>query len=239
MFNFVICDDDLNALNKLSHLFESVFIEHNLKAEVSFATTSDTELLSYIKNNHIDVLVLDIKLHGENDGLQIANKVREQNKDCYIIFVTGHSEYVFLAYQYKTFDYLCKPVTKVRLEETVLRLFDDINRSTSNKKYIKLDNKNTIIDENEIEYIKRDGMKIIFHTPSRDYEVYSSFAKIQDQLPKNFVRCHKSFIANVNNISKLESASNLIHFSDNHKCDIGPKYKNDFMKGMKIYGNIE
>ena len=35
---------------------------------------------------------------------------------------------------------------------------------------IKIDNKNTIINENEIQYIKRDGMKLVFHTPTRNYE---------------------------------------------------------------------
>lgn len=236
MLNFVICDDNLNVLNKLSLMFESVFMKHDLEAKIAFKTTNDTELLSYIKDKPIDVLVLDINLHSKLNGIEIAKDVRKTNKDCYIIFTTAYSEFVFLAYKCKTFDFLCKPITKERLEETVLRLFDDIKSSTSNKKYIRLDNKNTIIDENEVQYIKRDGMKVIFHTNSRDYEVYSSFAKLQEQLPNNFVRCHKSFIANVNNIVKLEPVSNLIYFKNDHTCDIGPKYKNDFMKGMNSYG---
>ena len=137
------------------------------------------------------------------------------------------------------FDFLCKPITKERLEETVLRLFDYIKNNSSNKNYIRLDNKNTIIDGNEVQYIKRDGMKIIFHTISRDYEIYSSFAKLQERLPKNFVRCHKSFIANINNIVKLEPSSNLIYFKDNNYCDIGPKYKDSFMKGVNSNGMVE
>ncbi len=239
MLNFVLCDDNFNTLNKLSHMFESVFMKHDLEAKIAFKTTNDTELLSYLKENPIDVLILDINLNAKLNGLEIADKVRKKNKDCYIIFTTAHSEFVFLAYKYKTFDYLCKPITKERLEETVLRLFDDIQESTSHKKYIRIDNKNTIIDENEIQYIKRDGMKVIFHTNSRDYEVYSSFTKLQDQLPNNFVRCHKSFIANVNNITKLEAASNLIYFDDTTTCDIGPKYKDNFMKGVNTYGCFE
>lgn len=239
MLNFIICDDNSIILNKISHMLESIFIKNDLEAKISFKSTSDTKVLSYIKEHPIDVLILDINLHSELTGLQIAKKIRKQNKDCYIIFTTGHAEYVFLAYQYKVFDYLCKPITKERLEETILRLFDDIQQSTSNKKYIRLDNKNTIIDENEVQYIKRDGMKIIFCTNSRDYEIYSSFTKLQDKLPDNFVRCHKSFIANVNNITKLEPASNLVYFKNNYSCYIGPKYKNDFMKGVKFYGTIK
>lgn len=239
MLNFVICDDNLDMLNKLVTMFEKVFLKNDLPAQISFKSTDVNDLLDYIKDNRIDVLVLDIKLNSKLNGLDVAKQVRKRNKDCYIIFTTGHYEYVLVAYQCKTFDYLCKPITIERLEETITRLFEDINGAKSNNKYIKLDNKNTIINQDEVRYIKRDGMKVIFHTNSRDYEVYSSFAKLQDQLPKNFVRCHKSFIANVNNITKLEPSSNLIYFDNNTTCDIGPKYKEAIMKGVGFYGSVK
>ena len=239
MLNFVICDDNLNALNKLSHMFESVFTKHDLKAKIAFKTTNEQDLLSYVKENPTDVIILDINLKSNLTGLDIANQLRKQNNKSYIIFTTAHAEFVFLAYKCKTFDFLCKPVAQERLEETVLRLFDDIKNNSSGKSYIRLDNKNTIINGNEVQYIKRDGMKIIFHTKSRDYDVYSSFAKIQNILPPNFLRCHKSFIANVNNIEKLEPMANLVYFKGNDFCDIGPKYKEEFMKGVCAYGCIK
>ena len=239
MLNFVMCDDNLNALNKLSHMLESVFMKHDLEAKIAFKTTNEQELLSYVKENPTDVIILDINLKSNLTGLDIANKLRKEQNKSYIIFTTAHAEFVFLAYKCKTFDFLCKPVAQERLEETVLRLFEDVKNNSSGKSYIRLDNKNTIINGNEVQYIKRDGMKIIFHTKSRDYEIYSSFAKIQSLLPKNFVRCHKSFIANVNNIEKLEPVANLVYFKDNDTCDIGPKYKEEFMKGVCSYGCIE
>ena len=94
----------------------------------------------------------------------------------------------------------------------------------------------TIIDENEILFIKRDGMKLIFHTKNRDYETYSSFNKIQDSLPSNFVRAHKSFIVNINNIVNLDPVGNIVYFGDNSNCDIGPKYKKDLMEEVKKNG---
>lgn len=57
-----------------------------------------------------------------------------------------------MAYKYKTFDYIPKPIVDDRLEETILRLMEDIRQSPA--KYIKLSN-NTIINQNEINYIKR------------------------------------------------------------------------------------
>ena len=237
MLNFLICDDNLNALNQTSQMLKNIFVKHDFDANIALKATNESDVLQYMQNNSIDVLILDIQLHDRHNGLDIANKIRKYNKDCYIIFITAHSEFVFLAYKYKTFDYICKPLTKERLEETIIRLFSDINEQTQLNRYIKLDNKNTILNENDIQYIKRDGMKIIFHTSTRDYEIYSSFAKLQGELPKNFVRCHKSFIANINNIDKIEAVSNLIHFKNNSICEIGPKYKENIMKGVFLYGN--
>ena len=130
----------------------------------------------------------------------------------------GHLEYSLVAYKLKTFDYLAKPITLERLEETVLRLVEDVNGQP--KKYIKIDNKNTLVDENEILYIKREGMKLIYHTASKDYEAYSSFAKMEPVLPKNFSRCHKSFIVNLNKIVHVEPVSSSIYFDNNSSCEI-------------------
>ena len=236
MLKFCILDDNLNVVNKLSSMLDSIFINNDFDAEISFKSTKAEDALSFISTNPIDVLLIDIELKYKLTGIEIAKKIRDINKNCYIIFTTGHLEYGLIAYKCKTFDFLPKPITLERLEETIIRLFDDIKGNY--KKFIRLDNKNTIIDQQQIDYIKRDGMKIVFHTNSRDYQIYSSFNKLQDILPDNFVRCHKSFIANVDNVTKVEPVSNLIYF-DNSFCDIGPKYKNDFMEVINNYGNLK
>ncbi len=83
-------------------------------------------------------------------------------------------------------------------------------------------------------------MKLVFYTNTRTYETYNSFNKIADKLPSNFVRCHKSYIANVNKISDINSDNNEIIFGDknNLTCVIGPKYKNNLMEVLKNNGNF-
>jgi len=237
MLNFVICDDNQNMLNKLSKMFDTIFISNNLDANIAFHSTNPEEILNYANSHSVDVFILDIQLKSSMSGLDLAQKIREFNKDCYIIFTTGHLEYSLIAYKLKTFDYLAKPITLERLEETVLRLVDDVNGQP--KKYIKIDNKNTLVDENEILYIKREGMKLIYHTASKDYEAYSSFAKMESLLPKNFTRCHKSFIVNTNKVVHVDPVSNNIYFSDNSSCEIGPKYKKTVLEVLNNYGNVK
>ena len=231
MLSFVLCDDNQSAIDKLSKMLDSIIISHNLKAQISYTTTNPIELLQYTKTHPTDVLLLDIDLKSSTSGLQIAEQIREIDKNVYIIFVTGHFEFGMVAYKYKTFDFLQKPLTKERFEETILRLYSDIFGSTA--KYIRLDNDKTVIKENSIRFIKKEGMKVIFHTDTRDYETYSSFNKISGMLPYNFVRCHKSYIVNVSKITDIDLVGNEISFTKNDKCYIGPKYKNNFMEVLK------
>ena len=234
MLNFVICDDNLNLLDKLSKILENIFVKNEFDAQIVLKTDNTATLLDFVNSTKTDVLILDINLKSNKSGLDIAKAVREKNKDIYIIFTTAHLEYAMLAYKVKTFDYIAKPITSDRLEDTIKRLFDDIKGLP--KKYIKIDSKNTIVDAAEILYIKREGMKIVFHTESRDYDAYSSFNKIQFNLPNNFVRCHKSYISNINKIKDVEPVTNTITFNDGFTCDIGPKYKKSLMDVLNGYG---
>jgi len=235
MLNFVICDDNLNIVKKLKEMLEILFIKNDIDAQVSFYTDNPEELLKFEKDNIVDVLILDINFNSNISGIDLAAKIRKNNKKVYIIFSTGHLEYSLVAYSVKTFDYLPKPITLERLEITLNRLLDDL-RTSSSKKFIKLDKK-TIINEKDINYIKKDGMKLVFCTNSGNYEIYSSFSKIENILPENFVRCHKSYIANTDSIQNININTNNIVFTNDQSCDIGPKYKNNLMEVFN-YGNF-
>jgi len=231
MINFVICDDNLAISNKLAQMLESLFIKHNYDAQILCKTSSPEEVLNYV--SACDVFLLDINLHDNISGLQLAEKIRIKNKKAYIIFTTAHLEYVMVAYKVKTFDYLAKPITLERLEETTLRLFNDMYDNPT--KYIRIDNKNTLINPENVNFIEKDGMKLIFHSADKEYISYNSFNKIQNCLPENFIRCHKSYIVNINNIENIV-CNNQIMFNNDEKCFIGPKYKNNLL-GVLNNGN--
>ena len=235
MLNFVICDDNKDSINKMSNMLNSIFIQNDLDGEILFSTQNPFELFKYIQNNYVDVAILDIDFNNKKIGLNLAESIRNLHKNIYIIFVTGHLEFGLEAYQYKTFDYIPKPLTIERFSNTILRLFDDVK--TDNPTYLRLNNNKTIIPQNAINFIQKDGMKLVFSTENRNYTVYNSFNKISNSLPNQFVRCHKSYIVNLNKISHIDFTSNTISFDNNKQCYIGPKYKDNFKKILNNYEN--
>lgn len=230
MLNFIICDDDIHMINKLSLLFEKAFIKNDFEAKIVLKTQNYKDVLSFMSSNIVNVVVLDIEFKNSKlNGLDIANEIRKINKDCYIIFITSHFEYLMKAYDYKTFAYLFKNSLSVdTLSDTLSRLFDDI--SGNSRKFLKIDNRGTFLDLNDIQFIEKNRMKIIYHTLHGCFDTYNSFSKIENKLPKNFARCHKSFIANINNIVNISLSDNSIKFKNGDVCYIGPKYKNCFME---------
>lgn len=230
MLNFIICDDEAHMLDKLSLLFEKAFIKNDFDARIVLKTSKYKDILSYMASNVVNVVVLDIEFKNSKlNGLNIAEEIRKINKDCYIIFITSHFEYLMKAYDYKTFAYLFKNSLSIdTLSDTLARLFDDI--SSNSRKFLKIDHRGTFIDLNDVQFIEKNGMKLIYHTSHGNFETYNSFSKIECTLPENFVRCHKSFIANIDNIVNISLTNNSITFKNDNICFIGPKYKNVFME---------
>ena len=230
MLNFVLCDDNINALNSFSKMLNLIFVNNNLDGKISLVSYNPNEILDYVKNNNVDVIILDIDFKATISGLDLAQKIRNINKQIYIIFATAHMEYLILAYKCKTFDYLTKPISMYKLESTIKRLFDDIQDDYIDNSFIKINNRNTIISTNSVYYIEKDNMKLIFRGKSQNYSTYSSFSKIEPTLPCNFVRCHKSYIANIKNIESINDTT--IHFDKTNivKCYIGKVYKNHFLE---------
>ena len=92
-----------------------------------------------------------------------------------------------------------------------------------------------LIRENDVLYIKKDNMKLTYHTPFHDYSSYIAFTKIEKTLPRNFIRCHKSYIVNIDCINYIDNIKNCIYLTNNDVCPIGPKYKNNLLEVINNY----
>ena len=230
MLNFVICDDNENSLSKFSKMLNLVFENNNLDGQILLSTPNAYDALNFIAKNTIDVVILDIDLQADISGLDLAQKIRKINKNAYIIFATAHLEYLIMAYKCKTFDYLPKPITLNNLESTIIRLYNDVKIAEKQTSYIKINNKDTLLNADLVYFIQKDNSRLIFKTATTEYSTYSSFNKVQPNLPSNFMRCHKSYIVNMTNIEKIDKDTIFFDSTNVLKCYIGHFYKKNFLE---------
>lgn len=73
------------------------------------AFTSPEKALEYAKTNRVDVAFLDVEM-GRFSGLVLAKRLKDDNPDLHIIFVTSYDKYAVDAFQLHATGYLMKPV---------------------------------------------------------------------------------------------------------------------------------
>jgi len=68
------------------------------------------EALEQVRDHSVDVVLLDLKL-GEDDGLEVLKRLREEDPDLPVIMLTGHGtvEHAVKATQLGAYDFMLKP----------------------------------------------------------------------------------------------------------------------------------
>lgn len=204
--NCVVIDDEQPAIRQMEIYIERIPF---LKLLKSFDNA--IESLSFLQNNQVDLLFLDIEMEGFT-GLQMIKALHHKPK---IILTTAYDQYALDAYNLNVSDYLLKPISFERFVIAIDRLYEAFRNGKSiasdesqyKKDYffVKTDYKMQRVDFKDILYV--EGMKeyLRIHTTKAKIMVLQNFKNLEDSLPLNqFIRVHKSYLVAINKIESLE-----------------------------------
>ncbi len=236
----VAVDDEQLALDKITHFISKIPF---LEVKATFSNSLDA--LSFLKNNEIDLLFLDIQM-DDLTGLQLIELLK---KKPYIILTTAYSEYAIKSYELEVNDYLLKPISFERFIQAVNRISDKINdasvvdietKSITKDVYrsdfilVKTDYQMQKVSFNDIFYIEgmKDYMRIVM--PTKRIMTLQTFKNMMRLLPENqFFRIHKSYIIAIDKIKAIERNHVVIN---NERIPIGESYRIDFFNYLKALG---
>lgn len=219
MIKIGICDDTIHTLKSIARIIESTCISLDFDAHISCATDNQDVIYNKIKENELDVLFLDIDFkNGGKNGIDFALELRKINKQFKLIFLTSHFEYALLAYSCNTYDYLMKPLDTPKASNILKRLQEEFFDNSSG--FIKL-NKDYTVRAKDIFFIERNKSKTTIYTKDSTYESCYSLNAIMDELPNTFLRIHRSYIVNQDEITKINKENKTIYFDNGLNCPLG------------------
>ncbi|MGL5754002.1 MAG: LytR/AlgR family response regulator transcription factor, partial [Paraclostridium sp.] len=166
MYRIVICEDDDLQRNKLNNFISKIFKEISNNVEVFDFSSGEEALEANLEG--IDIYFLDIQMNKLN-GMDLAKKIREQNKISEIIFITSLLEHIQDGYKVRAYRYLLKPVSYEDLKENILSCVSDIIKRRENFIMIKENGITHKIDIKEITYIEIIKKDITIHTTYKKY----------------------------------------------------------------------
>lgn len=113
----VIVDDEPLARERLQRLVAE-FPGYQVVGEAGDGESA----LNLIRDEEPDLVLLDIRMGGGIDGLQVARALADDDFPPAVVFVTAYPEHALSAFEAKADAYLLKPVRREKLRETLLHL---------------------------------------------------------------------------------------------------------------------
>ena len=110
----IIVDDEPNLVAYLEAKLHALWPELNVIGTANNGRTA----IAMVAESSPDIVFLDIHMPGLS-GLQVAEALPIH---CKVVFVTAFDDYAVEAFQRAAVDYLLKPVTDARLQQTIDRL---------------------------------------------------------------------------------------------------------------------
>ncbi|MCI8939207.1 MAG: response regulator transcription factor [Dorea sp.] len=239
MLDIFVCEDHAAQRRAVVQIIQNTVLIEELDMRLVLDTKDPYTLLEKIRTNeNTGIYFLDIDLSSKMNGLQLAQQIRLFDPRGFIIFITAHSELSFMTFQYRVeaMDFVLKDnpaEMKVKIRECLLHAMErytlDTNRT--HKVYTaQIGGRKISIDYNDIFFFETSSNihKVILHAKDRQIEFNGTMKELAGTLDGNFVRCHRSFLANKNNIKEIDAKNRIIYFTNGETCLMSTR----MMKGL-------
>lgn len=198
MITIAICDDEKTVRTYLAALIQA---QHLPCQVVEYASAAEC----LADSRRIDLIFLDIALPAPGpDGMALARRLREQGESPVIVFVSGHGEYVYDAFDVGAFHYLLKPIDEEKFSRVLARAAEQAQAGHAQSgqekgRALTLQATGTTrtIPLSSIRYIESSNHKVVLHLHGGEFTCYAKIGALEQELGEQFFRIHKGYLVNL------------------------------------------
>ncbi|MBW1709035.1 MAG: response regulator [Deltaproteobacteria bacterium] len=128
-FRILVVDDEIDFLETIINRLRKRKFE-------AIGVTSGEEAIEFIKEHRFDVIVLDIKMPGGMDGIEVLRETKKIQPLAEVILLTGHAavETSIEGLKLGAFDYLLKPI---KFEELLKKMTEAYEKKAEHDRKIR------------------------------------------------------------------------------------------------------
>ena len=237
MIRCIAIDDEPLALQQLA-----AYIKKTPFLELVAQCQSAIEARQFLEKDTVDAIFCDINMPDLN-GMDFVKSLQVPPL---IVFTTAYSEYAVEGFKVNAVDYLLKPFSMQDFLRAANRLKERAQevsgfrfqvpgsriQGTENDDviFLKTDYKVVKVTISEIRYIEAmsEYLKIFIEGEAKPIVTLLSMKKMEEKLPENFMRIHRSYIVNLTKIQEINK--NRIIMDAETYLPIGDMYKETFQK---------
>lgn len=204
-----ICEDLKDDRNLVEKLIKDYCGREDYNFNVVTFENGEALVNYYIDGKApFDIVFLDIYMSGEN-GIKTAEIIRNFDSTCKIIFTTSSKEHALESFKVFPFHYLTKPLTKAMFDPIFDKAISTIDKEKQNRFTFKFGAHLQTIFYKDLIFIESNARLLNIHTvQNKILSFYSKLDSVEKQLnDSRFLRCHKSFLVNMDHILNVEDYS--------------------------------
>jgi two-component system, LytTR family, response regulator len=216
----VLADDEPLARERLRRL-----LSREDGVELVAECEDGASTVEAVRQHTPNLLLLDIQMPGM-DGFDVVHALDPKNSPS-IVFVTAYDQHAVRAFEARALDYLLKPVSRARLNETLTRARERIatappallpqalldllaEREASVGRVRRLAVRNgeriSFIRAEDVDWIEAAGNYALLHTGRDNHIIRETMSALEAQLPPDvFLRVSRSAILNLRRVRELQS----------------------------------
>jgi DNA-binding LytR/AlgR family response regulator len=179
--------------------------------------------LEFVKENPVDIIFLDIQMPTLS-GLDFMKNMPHPSA---VVFTTAYQDFAIEGFELQAVDYLLKPFTLERFQQSVNRAVDHLEAGLIGDQHrvIKSGHEHIRIPLRDISYVEGMREYVRFHTDQGKFMELISMKTLEEQLPRPaFKRVHKSYIVNRTRIQRFVSGEIIV---DDVAIPVGKTYKHE------------
>jgi two-component system, LytTR family, response regulator len=244
MIRSIIIDDE-----PLARSIVKEYLEDQKEIEVLQECNDGFEGVKAIMQHKPHLIFLDIQMPKIN-GFEMLELLEEKPS---VIFTTAFDEYAIKAFETHAVDYLLKPFTKERFEKALEKFFSQAPvqkknteellqsathlPSQSERIVVKTAGKIKIIPIPEILYLEAADDYVKICTKEGSFLKNKTMSFFENTLPQDqFVRTHRSYILNVQEITRIDPYEKENHLAILRSGARIPVSKNGYGKLKEVLG---
>ena len=227
MIDVFICEENQQDSVVIKNGCTEYYINQNYDSEIYEFKDSDTLIEKVSGYELTAIYFLDC---DEVTDLMIE-RLQQSAKGSYLILMAKDMKKILetISPNLRPSGYLLLPADQTEIKHLIQNICQEYEKITGESACFRFKIRSRIysVDINNIDYFEAANKKMILRTVNQEYEYYDNFENIKAFLPDCFLRTHKSFLVNMNNVKNIDFKEMWMSFKDGAVAYISRGYKKD------------
>lgn len=222
----IIADDIALSLEEVGYIIDGI-------------EASAEGALKHLSRSLPDIILLDIKIKGNEDGIRLGHKINQLYQIPFLFISSLYDQNtISRAKAASPAGYIVKPFKetdlKVNIELALSKSKSPASVETSELNlFVKQAGAMVPLNFKLVTYVEADDNYSVFHTESEKHLVSHTLKEIEDKLHgQGFCRVHKTYIVNLRKIDRIEQS---VLFIEDQMIPIGKVYRKSFFDRLTVF----